>query len=191
MSSKEGGKDVSGEDSGGGSSYGSDLSGSTAASSAAEKRKEKNRVSRTSLILWHTHQNDVVAVKKLLEEDQSLVASRDYDSRTPLHVAALHGWIEVAKCLLECGADVNALDRWKNTPLADAEGAKKQQMIELLKSHGGLSFGQTGSHFEPKPVPPPLPNKCDWEIDPTELDFTASVIIGKVLARLTGYVYPC
>lgn len=29
-------------------------------------------------------------------------------------------------------------DDWQ--PLADAEGAKKLQMIELLKSHGGLSF---------------------------------------------------
>jgi len=52
-------------------------------------------------------------------------------------------------------------------------------MIELLKSYGGLSYGQNGSHFEPKPVPPPLPNKCDWEIDPHELDFSSSNIIGK------------
>ncbi|CAA2966474.1 serine threonine- kinase STY46 [Olea europaea subsp. europaea] len=39
--------------------------------------------------------------------------------------------------------------------------------------------GQNGSHFEPRPVPPPLPNKCDWEIDPGELDFTNATIIGK------------
>ncbi|XP_044481427.1 integrin-linked protein kinase 1-like [Mangifera indica] len=146
---------------------------------STDKQKEKAKVSRTSLILWHAHQNDCTAVRKLLEEDPSLVQARDYDNRTPLHVASLHGWIDVAKTLIEFGADVNAQDRWKNTPLADAEGAKKYNMVELLKSHGGLSFGQTGSHFEPKPVPPPLPNKCDWEIDPSELDFSNLAIIGK------------
>ncbi|KAL6547066.1 hypothetical protein OROMI_022787 [Orobanche minor] len=149
------------------------------AATEREKKKERTRVSRTSLILWHAHQNDIVAVRKLLDEDRSLVRARDYDHRTPLHVAAIHGWIDVAKCLLEHEADVNALDRWKNTPLADAEGAKRYQMIELLKAYGGLSYGQNGSHFEPRPVPPPLPNKCDWEIDPHELDFSSSTHIGK------------
>ncbi|KAG6765622.1 hypothetical protein POTOM_029672 [Populus tomentosa] len=167
----------------------------SSSSSTAGKQKEKARVSRTSLILWHAHQNDAAAVRKLLEEDPSLVSARDYDKRTPLHVASLHGWIDVTKCLIEFGADVNAQDRWKNTvssssssssfpalldaPLADAEGAKKHSMIELLKSYGGLSYGQNGSHFEPKPVPPPLTNKCDWEIEPSELDFSNSNIIGK------------
>ncbi|KAK6163150.1 hypothetical protein DH2020_002991 [Rehmannia glutinosa] len=144
-----------------------------------EKKKERARVSRTSLILWHAHQNDAAAVKKLLEEDRSLVRARDYDNRTPLHVAAIHGWIDVAKCLLEHEADVNAQDRWKNTPLADAEGAKRFRMIDLLKTYGGLSYGQNGSHFEPRPVAPPLPNKCDWEIEPAELDFSSSNLIGK------------
>nr|XP_043607811.1 integrin-linked protein kinase 1-like [Erigeron canadensis] len=146
---------------------------------AAARKKDKAKVSRTSLILWHAHQNDPSAVKKLLEEDPSLVHARDYDNRTPLHVASLHGWIDVAKCLIDHGADVNAQDRWKNTPLADAEGAKKHDMVELLKLHNGMSFGQNGSHSEPKPVLPPLSNKCDWEIDPLELDFTNSHLVGK------------
>ncbi|KAH0724820.1 hypothetical protein KY284_000685 [Solanum tuberosum] len=151
----------------------------TSSTEKEKKKKEKARVSRTSLILWHAHQNDKAAVRKLLEEDRTLVQARDYDNRTPLHVAALHGWIDIAKCLIEYGADVNSQDRWRNTPLADAEGAKKHGMIELLKSYGGLSYGQDGSHFEPRAVPPPLPKKCDWEIDPTELDFSNSAIIGK------------
>ncbi|KAJ8547965.1 hypothetical protein K7X08_021201 [Anisodus acutangulus] len=146
---------------------------------STEKKKEKSRIRKTSQILWHAHHNDATAVKKLLEEDRTLVQARDYDNRTPLHVAVLHGWIDVAKCLIDYGADVNAQDRWRNTPLADAEGAKKSGMIELLKTYGGLSYGQNGSHFEPRPVAPPLPKKCDWEIDPAELDFSNSAIIGK------------
>ncbi|KAJ3673386.1 hypothetical protein LUZ60_006760 [Juncus effusus] len=166
-----------GDGSGGGGSSGT--AAEVPPSDAAERKKEKARVSRTSLILWQTHQNDLSAVRRLLEEDKELVNARDYDSRTPLHVAALHGWVDVARCLIAHGADVNAQDRWKNTPLADAEGAKKEEVVELLKNSGGLSFGQNGSHFEPKPVPPPLPNKCDWEIDPSELDFSSSSVIGK------------
>lgn len=57
-------------------------------------------------------------------------------------------------------------------------------MNELLKSYGGLSYGQNGSHFEPRTVPPPLSKKCDWEIDPTELDFSNSVMIGMVQVLL-------
>ncbi|XP_042483420.1 integrin-linked protein kinase 1-like isoform X1 [Macadamia integrifolia] len=170
MSGKEGNSEDTGT---------SGSSSSSSSTTTAEKQKAKARVSRTSLILWYAHQNDAAGVRKLLEEDRSLVNARDYDSRTPLHVAAIHGWIDIAKCLLEHGADVNAEDRWNKTPLADAEGAKKYSMIELLKSYGGLSFGQSGSHFEPKPVPPPLSNKCDWEIEPSELDFSNASIIGK------------
>lgn len=44
--------------------------------------------------------------------------------------------------------------------------------------------GQNGSHFEPKPVPPPIPKKCDWEIEPAELDFSNAAMIGKVCSLL-------
>ncbi|CAL5085795.1 unnamed protein product [Urochloa decumbens] len=165
---------------GGGGGSGGGSSGAGSSEGARRGRfDDKGLVARTSLILWHTHQNDVGAVRKLLEEDAALVNARDYDSRTPLHVAALHGWHDVAECLIANGADVNAQDRWQNTPLADAEGAKRQAMIELLKEHGGLTYGKTGSHFEPKTIPPPLTNKADWEINPLELDFAKAVVIGK------------
>ena len=41
----------------------------------------------------------------------------DYDKRTPLHLAASEGSYKVAEWLLEHDADVNALDRFKRTPL--------------------------------------------------------------------------
>jgi hypothetical protein len=105
---------AAGEDSAAGG--GSGGAGSSGSGGAARRRfDDKALVARTSLILWHTHQNDGNAVRKLLEEDTALVNARDYDSRTPLHVAALHGWHDVADCLIANGADVNAQDRWQNT----------------------------------------------------------------------------
>ncbi|OEL31334.1 Serine/threonine-protein kinase STY17 [Dichanthelium oligosanthes] len=145
---------AAGGGSGGGSSGPGSSGGGSGGGGARRRFDDKGLVARTSLILWHTHQNDVGAVRKLLEEDAALVNARDYDSRTPLHVAALHGWHDVAECLIANGADVNAQDRWQNT-------------------------GKTGSHFEPKTIPPPLTNKADWEINPLELDFTKAVVIGK------------
>ncbi|KAK1267065.1 Serine/threonine-protein kinase HT1 [Acorus gramineus] len=188
MSGKETTASTGNESPGGRGGGGAGGSGGSGGSSSSEKQ----RVSRTSLILWHTHQNDASAVRKLLEEDRSLVAARDYDSRTPLHVASLHGWIDVAKCLLDYGADVNAQDRWKNTDPSEYPSCVISHIAiqeDVTKMKFRLSFleqfttvailGQTGSHFEPKPVPPPLPSKCEWEIDPSELDFSTSMIIGK------------
>jgi len=37
----------------------------------------------------------------VIEEDPSLVKTKDYESCTPLHVMSLHEWLEVAKCLRE------------------------------------------------------------------------------------------
>jgi len=101
--------------SGGGSSGAGSSGGGSGGGAARRRFDDKGLVACTSLILWHTHQNDVGAVRKLLEEDAALVNARDYDSRTPLHVAALHGWHDVAECLIANGADVNAQDRWQNT----------------------------------------------------------------------------
>ncbi|KAI7997812.1 Potassium channel KOR1 [Camellia lanceoleosa] len=110
------------------------------------EKKAKSKVSRTSMILWCSHQNDSAAMQKLLEEDQSLVHARDYDNRTPLHVTSLHGWTDVAKCLIEYGADVNAQDRWKNTPLADAEGAKKKKRA-MIENATYMNSGKIGKLF--------------------------------------------
>ena len=93
--------------------------------------KKKARVSRTFSILWHVHQNDAKAFWKLLEEDSTLVHTRDYDNHTPLH-----DWIEVAKCLIDHGANVNAQDRWKNT----IKKKEKKTLLLFLRQFLLLSF---------------------------------------------------
>src|SRR5262249_43306152 len=59
---------------------------------------------------------------------------------TTLHIVAMRGHIELAKLLLDRGADVNEPSRQKNsivTPLAMAVRAKQEKMQLFLKERGG------------------------------------------------------
>ncbi|CAN0880245.1 Cell division cycle 20.1, cofactor of APC complex [Linum grandiflorum] len=70
-------------------------------------------------------------MQKLLEErirHPSLVMARDYDNW-----CRLHGWIDVDTCLMS----TLRMDRWKKTKEVIK---KKSNMVELLKSYGGLSL---------------------------------------------------
>jgi ankyrin repeat protein len=54
----------------------------------------------------------------------------DTDSRRALHVAAAEGKIEIVKCLLNSGANVNVEDRWGSTPLDDAVLGQHSTLIK-------------------------------------------------------------
>lgn len=61
---------------------------------------------------------------------------------TTLHIAAGKGYVELAETLLMHGADVNATATSRGeqvTPLAAAVRAKREQMVDFLKSRGGRS----------------------------------------------------
>ena len=53
----------------------------------------------------------------------------------------------------------------------------------VLVVYVDLIKGTHGSRLGGEDAVPPLPQRCDWEIDPNELDFSSSVIIGKVWTR--------
>ncbi|KAL3527435.1 hypothetical protein ACH5RR_012091 [Cinchona calisaya] len=59
--------------------------------------------------------------------------SRDYDQRTPLHVAASQGIYLMAKLLLDAGASVLLKDRWGNTPIDEGRISGNKSMINLLE----------------------------------------------------------
>ncbi|KAH9649311.1 Potassium channel SKOR [Citrus sinensis] len=59
--------------------------------------------------------------------------SRDYDHRTPLHVAASEGLYLMVKLLLEAGASVFTKDRWGNTPLDEGRMCGNKNLIKLLE----------------------------------------------------------
>jgi ankyrin repeat protein len=75
---------------------------------------------------------DLQRVKKLVADSPELVTARDRAGSTPLHHAAGYGTLATMKLLLEKGADVNAANKRKSTPLywAIDDEAKLRLLID-------------------------------------------------------------
>jgi tRNA A-37 threonylcarbamoyl transferase component Bud32 len=143
----------------------------------------KEQLAQQSEMHWAVRNDDVGMLRKLLKQDKKLVNIADYDQRTPLHIAASHNCVSVAKILLAEGAGLNAKDRWGNTPLIDAQIAGFREMVRILKDYGAEAHaGSPRGHAQPEnviQVAPPLPSNRDWEIDPSEIEMKDSELIGK------------
>ncbi|XP_022788411.1 ammonium transporter 1-like isoform X2 [Stylophora pistillata] len=62
---------------------------------------------------------------------------QDFDKRTPLHVACMHGNLSCVKFLLrQPGVDNHARDRWKASPLSEAVQFGHNQVVQCLLRHG-------------------------------------------------------
>ncbi|XP_042010751.1 integrin-linked protein kinase 1-like isoform X2 [Salvia splendens] len=130
-------------------------------------------------LMYTTNERDLDGIKELLTSGVD-VNFRDIDDRTALHVAACQGFGDVAKLLLENGANVDLKDRWGGTPLADAIHYKNHDVIELLEKHGAK---QVLAPLQVENVGQ-LP---DYEIDPKEIDFTNSIEISKGTFKLATW----
>jgi ankyrin repeat protein len=76
---------------------------------------------------------DLDGVKAALDAESDLLNSVDYDLRTPLHLAASEGQIEVVRFLLSHPAlRINPVDRWGSTPYSDAMRGGHRQVAEML-----------------------------------------------------------
>ncbi|CAN6837104.1 unnamed protein product, partial [Brassica oleracea] len=128
-------------------------------------------VDPTIRLMYLANEGDIEGINKMLDSGTN-VDYRDIDGRTALHVAACQGRTDVVELLLSRGAKVNSMDRWGSTPLADAVYYKNHDVIQLLEKHGA------------KPTIPPMHVLTDrevpeYEIHPSELDFSNSVKISK------------
>nr|XP_009392582.2 PREDICTED: potassium channel KOR2-like isoform X2 [Musa acuminata subsp. malaccensis] len=59
--------------------------------------------------------------------------SKNYDRRTPLHVAASEGLHLMANILIEFGANVLSKDRWGNTPVDEGHRCGSKPLIKILE----------------------------------------------------------
>ncbi|KAJ4961672.1 hypothetical protein NE237_021582 [Protea cynaroides] len=74
--------------------------------------------------------------------------SKDYDHRTPLHVAAAEGLYLMAKFLIEAGASVFSKDRWGNTPLDEGRICGNKNLIKLLEDAKHAQLSEYSDHTQ-------------------------------------------
>jgi len=79
---------------------------------------------------------DQSAVRSILERSPDQVSARNPDGMTPLHIAAAYGLLDIARCLVESGANVNARDKMGNPPLHYCAYGGSRAVAELLVSRG-------------------------------------------------------
>jgi ankyrin repeat protein len=94
---------------------------------------------RTADLLAASSSGDAITIVRLLREGVS-VNVRNYDDRTPLHLASQFGHLETVDLLIEEGADVNAIDRYSVTPYEDALRNDHEHVVHYLRHRGMFSL---------------------------------------------------
>jgi len=66
--------------------------------------------------LWNLLSDNLKVIDILLDKGSDIEAITSI-RRTPFHIAVIKGYYEVAKLLVSCGCNINAVDHEKNTAL--------------------------------------------------------------------------
>jgi hemoglobin len=74
--------------------------------------------------------------RALLQAGADVNASGGVTRSTPLHMAARRGHVEIARVLLDCGADLSARDTKRDTPLQRARNCRRNAVAQLLAAYG-------------------------------------------------------
>ena len=108
----------------------------------------KQEFSMGCSVLHQSALGNKIVLQQLLLERPELVNFRDYDRRSPLHLAASEGQLEICEWLVKKGAKINRVDRWGGSALDDAHRGKYVEVVQFLRSQGA-KFGSTsqGTNF--------------------------------------------
>lgn len=77
---------------------------------------------------------DVEAIEDFMAVGRG--GDRDDNGRTALHYAVAYNQLEATKALIECGADINAVDNEETTPLHFAAGYGRGKLVLFLLQAG-------------------------------------------------------
>ena len=97
-----------------------------------------------TIMIEAASKGDADKLARILRDNQGDPDARDYDKRTPLHLACINGHMKAVELLLACKATINARDRWGGTPLEDAIAAGHSSIAYLLWSKGAQMDRDSG-----------------------------------------------
>jgi ankyrin repeat protein len=97
--------------------------------------KKLDRTAHIAAMCQAAGAGDLKTVKRLMSSGVD-VNSSDYDFRTPLHIAASMGQLNVAQHLVKSGARADVCDRWQNTPIDDSARGGFDDLTALLQESG-------------------------------------------------------
>lgn len=141
------------------------------------KRKHEDKDKQLNELLFAASLGDANSIKKFHQMGVDLFEG-DYDTRTSLHLAATEGHAECLQFLVDCiPADrkqtlLNKQDRWKGTPLDDAEDNGHSACVDILKA-SGASKGRRPSKTKAS-LPPAASRKATPSEEGPELICSAA-----------------
>jgi hypothetical protein len=98
-------------------------------------------VAGINVLMMAVNSNDIQGVSFFSKAGGVLVNQKNIGGATALHIASREGFYEIAKILIENGADVNAIDNEGWTPLMRANINGHHEVVALLVSKGVGSGG--------------------------------------------------
>jgi hypothetical protein len=120
----------------------------------------------------------------------------DYDGRTPLHLAASGGHLDVVKLLCRHGANVNCEDRWGGKPLDDALLKDYTAVADYLRKHGATSAQEEVQRTWISNRSSVSSVQSSMQQDPSDdehfhVEFSELEMIERIGAGAFGEIYKC
>jgi len=103
-----------------------------------EDQENARSLEQLTSILYAISSNSMDKITRIVNSGFDLNTA-DYDGRTPLHLAASDGKLEIVKYFISQNAAVDPKDRWGNTPLDDARRGHFTDVIETLVNAGATA----------------------------------------------------